>query len=341
MSLFSFTRDVGIDFGTSRTRIYVPYQGIVFDEPSVIAFNSSDTSRPMCIGTEANEMPGRVSGDITVHNIVSRGVVQDERIAEQFLRIALRRSQRIFHFIRNDILVSTPTHITSMQQRALIQSCKRAGAKNVFTEANTVLTALGVGIHRDELHGRMVANIGAGTTEVAVISLGGISSSNSIKIGGDDMDVSIMRYVQQRYHLLISKDVARRAKEKVGSVALSEKPKDVRVKGSDERTKLPRIVKITSNDIADAIQEEVKSILETLKGVFHNTPPELTSDIIEQGVILAGGVAKLRGIASIIEKHINAPAYVADDAEYAVIRGIGKSIQTGHLDFHRRALLSK
>ena len=341
MSLFSFSRDIGIDMGTSRTRIYVPYRGVVFDEPSKLAFDADDQKSPLCIGTTAHEMVGRGVKKNVVHNTVSRGAIQDEKIAEEYLQAALRRVRSAFPLFRNDILIGTPTRVTSMEQRAIVQTCKRIGARNVITDQNAVLAAFGVGIHRDEMHGRMVTDIGAGLTEAAVISLGGLSSYRSVKVGGDDMDISVVRHIRQHYHLLVSEDVARQVKEKIGAVGLSERPKEIKVRGSDMNSRLPRIVRLTSNDIAEAIQPEIRRILKTIVSVFQDTPPELTADIIEKGLVLTGGVANLRGIASLVEKEVNIPVFVADDSRHAVIQGIGRSIQTGHLNFHKKTLLSK
>ncbi len=341
MSFFSFSRNVGIDLGTSQTRIYIPYRGVIFDEPSKLAFEGDGKKRLICVGECAEEMVGRAPNHINIHTTVSRGAIQDEHIAEKYLHSAIRQAQGILRFFRSDILISVPTGATSMEQRAAIQTCKRTGARSVFTEQNAILAAFGVGMHRDELRGRMVTDIGAGLTETAVISLGGMSSYRSERVGGNDMDTSIVRHIQQRYHLLISENVARQVKEKIGTVAVSDTPKGIKVKGSDMNNNLPRIIHINSNDVAEAIQEEVRKILDTIASVFQGTRPELTSDILEKGVILTGGVANLNGLDRAVEKHINAPVQVADHPEHAVIRGIGKSIQTEHLNFHRQTLLAR
>ncbi|MDE0243345.1 MAG: rod shape-determining protein [Candidatus Kaiserbacteria bacterium] len=343
MSIFSFSRDVGVDFGTSRTRIFVPYKGIVFDEPSVVALDEK-SKELLCMGNYAKEMEGRTIDGVVVTPMLSNGVVQDERIAEQYLRSGLKRSYGLFStfsVLRHDVLVNVPTNTTSMEERAVIQTCKRAGVRNVFAEKSAILAALGIGTPRDELRGRMVVDIGAGLTEAAVISLGGMSSSSTIKVGGDDVDWSIVQYIQERHQLFISKETAREVKEKVGSVVTDQSPAELKVKGNDTQSRLPRVVVVTSNDIADAIYKEVEGILKTIESVFQSTPPELTSDIIDRGIVLTGGMAKLRGIDVAIEKHINVPVQVANDPEHAVIRGIGRSIQTGHLDFHKQAILTQ
>ena len=341
MGILSFSRDIGVDLGTSRTRVYVPHKGVVFDEPSVAAFDPGSEETLVCVGNAAKEMVGRTDDRVRVCPTIVSGVVQDERVVEQYLEESLRQSRGVLRFIRHDMLIGMPTKATSMEQRAVLQVCKRAGARNVFTEQNAVLAALGIGAHKEELRGRMVADIGAGLTEAAVISLGGMSSANSVKVGGDDMDMAIARHIRHQHQLLISKDTARRVKETIGSVIPTDEPQEVQVKGSDAHTRLPRIITLTENDIADAVKEVVEQILEAIATVFQSTPPELTSDIIDQRITLTGGTAKLKGLDKVIAEHINAPVQVADDPEHAVIRGISRSMQTGHLSFHKQVLLAR
>ena len=338
MGIFSFSRNIGIDMGTARTRLYVPYRGVVFDEPSIVALGKKEM---LCIGAAAKEMMERANRRAEARQIIMCGTIHDEEMVEQYLRKIFKQSNGILKFIRRDALVGVPTGATSMQQRSAIQTCRRAGMRHVFTEENAILAALGVGMHKDELHGRMVADIGAGLTETAVISLGGASSSSTVRVGGNDMDKSIVAYVERQQQLLISEGTARRIKEQIGSAMQSVNPKDLKVKGGDAQTRLPRVVRITSNDIADAIQREVGMILDAIASVFQSTPPELTSDIIDRGLILTGGVAKLHGLDTEISKHINVPVQVADEPEHAVIRGIGRSMQSGHLNFHKWVIKSK
>lgn len=324
--------------GTARTRLYVPYKGIVFDEPSIVAL---DKNEMICIGGDAKEMMERANKRAEAHPIITCGAIQDEKMVEQYLRKVFKQSNGMLKFIRRDALIGVPTKATSMQQRSAIQTCRRAGMRHVFTEENAILAALGVGMHKDELHGRMVTDIGAGLTETAVISLGGASSSSTVQVGGNDMDKSIVAHVERQHQLLISEGTARRMKEKIGSAMQMANPKEIQVKGGDARNKLPRIVRVTSNDIADAVREEVKTILDAIASVFQSTPPELTSDIIDRGLILTGGVAKLHGLDVEISKHINVPVHVADEPEHAVVRGIGRSMQSGHLNFHKWVIKSK
>ena len=338
MGIFSFSRNIGIDMGTSRTRLYVPYRGVVFDEPSIVAL---DKKEMICIGGDAKEMMERANQRADARHIIICGAIQDEKMVEQYLRKVFKQSNGMLKFIRRDALVGVPTGATNMQQRSAMQTCRRAGMRHVFTEENAILAALGVGMHKDELHGRMVADIGAGLTETAVISLGGASSSSTVRVGGNDMDRSIVSYVKRHHQLLISEGTARRMKERIGSAMQSASPKELKVKGGDARNKLPRVARVTSNDIADAIRGEVGVILDAVASVFQSTPPELTSDIIDRGLILTGGVANLHGLDTEISKHINVPVQVADEPEHAVIRGIGRSMQSGHLNFHKWVIKSK
>ena len=339
MALFPFSRNIGIDLGTHKTRVYVPYSGIVFNEPSILALDKN--KNVMCVGKSAYEMSGRAPEDIEIHKTIFRGIIQDEELAEKYLNFIFKRMRGVMRFFKNDVLVGIPTNATGMEQRAIIHTCKLAGARNVCVGINSILSAYGIGMHADELRGRMVTSIGAGLTESAVISLGGMSSHSSIKIGGDDMDVSIVEHVRQKYHLNISVDAARIAKESIGHIEILKVPKETKVKGNDVTSKLPRIVKINSNDISRAIASDIKKILENIANVFQNTPPELTSDIIEKGIVLTGGSSNLNDIAITVERYINTPVRIADDPESATIRGIGKSIQTGHVDFHKKSLLLK
>ena len=338
MGIFSFSRNVGIDLGTSRTRLYVPYRGVVFDEPSIVALDKRDVS---CIGSDAKEVMERAGERVEARHIIECGAIQDEKMVERYLREVFKQSHGVLKFLRRDALVGVPSSATNMQQRSAIQTCRRAGVRNVFTEENAILAAFGVGMHKDEMYGRMVADIGAGLTETAVISLGGSSSSSTVRVGGNAMDRSIVDYVKKHHHLLISVGTARKIKEKVGSCVQLTHPKEVKVKGGDAHSKLPRVVRVTSNDIADAIRDEVVMILDAIASVFQGTPPELTSDIIDRGLILTGGVAKLHGLDAEISKHINVPVQVADEPEHAVIRGIGRSMQSGHLNFHKWVIQSK
>ena len=341
MGFFSLSRNVGIDLGTSRTRVYVPNRGVVFDEPSVLAL-SANGSDLLCIGKAAGEMIGRVSGGEQVHDIVIRGMVQNEHIAERFLREIFSKISGFFKFFRRDAVVGVPTNATGMQRRAIMQVCRRAGLRNVFTECNTILAAAGAGMYRDDLRGRMVADIGAGFTEASVISLGGAGSGSSVvHVGGNDMDRSIVSYVEQEYGLLISEETARKVKERVGSAVVEDESREVRVKGNDARDRLPKILRITSNDIAHAVREETDAILHAVASVFRETSPDLTSDIIDNGLILTGGVAKMHGLDTEISRFINVPVHVADESGHAVIRGIRKSIQSGHLHFHKMVMRSK
>ena len=222
--MFVIPKEIGIDMGTSRTRIYVPYRGIVFDEPSVISFNSNDSSDPLCIGDCSEEMMGRAPDDVSVHQIIINGTIQNQEHARTYLLHALRKIKGIFRFIRSDALICIPLSSTSMENRIFIDTCRKSELRNIYREHSVILSAIGIGTQQDELRGRMVADIGAGLTEVGVISFGGINSSRVAKIGGDDMDRKIVEYIEQNYQVIISIDAARTIKEDIGSAVLTKSP---------------------------------------------------------------------------------------------------------------------
>lgn len=339
-------REIGIDIGTSRTRIYIPYRGIVFDEPSVISFYSdaphSDTySDILCIGDCSEEMRGRAPGEVLVKQLVINGAIQNQEHVRLYLTHALKKVKGVLQLIRSDALINIPVSSTSMENRTFIDTCRKSDLRNVYREHSVILAAFGVGTQQDELRGRMVADIGAGITEVGVISFGGINSKGAVKIGGDDMDQKIVDYVENNYNIIISIDAARKIKEKIGSVILNDKPKEIRVKGGDLKTKLPRTITVTSNDVAEAVSDTLEEIIGVISRVFQDTPPELISDIIDRGIILTGGLSNLLNIDKVIERAVNAPVYVAEKPEQAVIRGIGRIMQTKHISFHKNKLLSK
>ena len=340
MSWFSFSRNIGIDFGTSRTRLYVPNRGIIFDEPSLISF-STDGKEVISIGEHSEELKGRVSDNIIVHSVMERGVIQHQEYAEIYLKEAMKRVRGIGNVIKSDSVINVSLANTSMEVRSLLQACKSAGVRNIYSDYSVLFASLGSGSKQTQLHGRMIANIGAGTTEVAVISFGGINNSGFDKIGGIDMDQDIVNHVLERYGVHISLDVAKQVKETVGSVVSLKNEKEIQVTGNDVSKKLPKVITLTSNDVQEATEETVDKIINVIAHVFRDTPPELTSDIIDHGIILTGGVANMPHLAAVIQHAVNAPVKIANDPELCVIRGIGKSIKNKQIDFHKQSLLSK
>lgn len=325
---FSLLRDIGVDIGTSRTRIYLPNKGIVFDEPSFLVFNTR-TKELISWGAHTDEVRGRASADIEVVQIMRHGIIENQRHATQYLRHTFREIIGLFSFLRKDVLVGIPTAASNLEQRTMLEVCRKAGAKNVYPESNALLAALGVGVQQDDFRGWMIVDIGAGLTEVGVISFGGLNSHKTVKIGGNAFDAAIVAYTKNKYKLDISREVAEKAKCAIGSADVQEEGETTEIHGADLTTKLPRTITVTSKDIAEAIQPELLKIIETTGSVFHNTPPEITADIIERGIVLVGGGAQLRDIDKAIKRFINTPVQVASDPAHAVIKGIGRRLQTG------------
>lgn len=340
LNFFSLSKNIGIDFGSSRTRIFVPGKGIVFDEPSIIAFTSADKKEFVGLGHEVREMLGRVGKKRYTYKIIERGVINDENIANIYLENAFKYCDGIYRIFRNDILVGTPTKSTSMQDRSFRQVCKRSGGRDIVLEQNTILSSLVVGTNKEDFRGNMIADIGAELTEVAVISLGGIANSKTIKLGGSDIDNSIVNYIKDVFRVEISLESAKKLKETIGSCLYSRNPEYAKVKGISLKTELPQEIEINSNDIQEAIEDDVCKVINAIGGVFQGIAPELTADIIARGVVLVGGTSKLKGIAEKIEKDVNVPVRILEKPEHSVIKGIARSIQTGHLDNHKRIISS-
>ena len=321
--IFSFSNGMGIDLGSSRTRIYVRGKGVIFDAPSTFV-RDIDTDKLLFLGKRVEEVRGRTSLNLEVLSIVNRGTVIDQKYAVKYLRHAIEEVGGIFSFIKQDVLIGVPTEASNVEQRIIVEVCRKSGAKSVSSECNALLAAFGVGIKRDDYRAWMLVDIGAGLTEIGIISFGGLGRAKSVKVGGSDMDEAIARHIKNKYKLNISTDVAEVAKRTIGSANQQADGGSMQINGSDAVTKLPRSITITSQDIADGIQLELKKIIDAIGHIFQETPPEITSDIIERGIVLVGGVAQLQHLAPVIKSAINAPVYVADDPSNAVIRGISK-----------------
>ena len=340
MSLFS--RQIGIDFGTYCIRIYKPEDGVVFNEASSISFSGGEKEKNIIsFGEHSEEMKGRTPDSIMVEHIINRGTVQNQSHTEKYIKEALKYVNGFSNIFKYDAVINIPLSNSSMEVRSIFQACKNAGIREIYSDYSVLFAGLGSGSSKNDLTGKMVADIGAGTTEVAVISFGGINNSGYEKIGGIDLDQDIVDYTLERYKVHISKEIARQVKETVGSAIRSEKETSIDVTGNDTKKKLPKVIKLTSNDVQEATEETIRKIIKVIARVFRDTPPELTSDIINHGIVLTGGVAKMPGLAKIIEKSVNTPVTVASNPDLAVIYGIGKSIKSNHVSFHNKSLMSK
>jgi rod shape-determining protein MreB len=338
MSFFSnLTPKIGIDLGTTNILVFVPGQGIVLNEPSVVAV--SDDNRVLAVGTEAKLMIGRTPESIRAYRPMRDGVIADYRVTEAMLRYFLRKSMSKFSLFRPDVMVSVPAGVTSTERRAVVEATMKAGARNAFVVKEPILAAIGAGVPIYEPQGHMIIDIGGGTIDCAVISLGGIVSSNSVKCAGNKIDAAIIDYVKKSRNLAIGEKTAEEIKIGVGSALPLEEELSMEINGRDMISGLPRRVTITSNEVVKAISKELKEMIAAIKTVFQETPPELSSDIIDGGIIMTGGTSQLRNFPELIRRRTGVKAAVADQALFCVAKGTGIALE--HLDVYKRAVLAK
>ncbi len=318
-----FSNDMGIDLGTATTLVYVKGEGIVLCEPSVVAIERG-TSHVLAVGEEAKRMLGRTPGNIVAIRPMKDGVIADFEITEAMLRYFIKKVHHRRVLVRPRIVIAIPSGITEVEKRAVKDSAERAGAREVFLIEEPIAAAIGVGLPIQEPIGNMVIDIGGGTTEIAVISLAGVVFSKSIRIGGDEMDDAIIEYLKKTYNLLIGERTAEDIKIKIGSGYPLEEEMTLEVKGRDLVAGLPKSVTITSEEVREALQEPLRAILEMTKISLERTPPELAADLIEHGIVMAGGGSLLRGMDKIISEETGLPVHIADDPLTAVAVGTGK-----------------
>ena len=333
----NLTPKVGIDLGTTNILVFVPGQGIVLNEPSVVAV--SDDNKVLAVGTEAKLMIGRTPESIRAYRPMRDGVIADYRVTEAMLRYFLRKSMSKFSLFRPDVMVSVPAGVTSTERRAVVEAAMKAGAKNAFVVKEPILAAIGAGVPIYEPQGHMIVDIGGGTIDVAVISLGGIVSSNSVKCAGNKIDAAIVDYVKKSRNLAIGEKTAEEIKIGVGSALPLEEELSMDVKGRDMVSGLPRTTEIKSNEIVKALSKELKEMIAAIKSVFQETPPELAADIIDGGIIMTGGTSQLRNFPELIRRRTGVKAVVADQALFCVAKGTGTALE--HLDVYKRAVLAK
>ncbi|OGX45323.1 MAG: rod shape-determining protein [Omnitrophica WOR_2 bacterium RIFCSPLOWO2_12_FULL_51_8] len=319
------SNDIGIDLGTASTLVYVKGEGIVLREPSVVAVERG-TSHVLAVGEEAKRMLGRTPGNIVAIRPMKDGVITDFEVTEAMLRHFIQRVRRRRFQIRPRIVIAIPSGITEVEKRAVKESAERAGARGneVFLIEEPIAAAIGVGLPIQEPVGNMIIDIGGGTTEIAVISLAGMVFSKSIRIGGDEMDEAIIEYLKKTYNLLVGERTAEDIKIKIGSAYPLEEELSLEVKGRDLVAGLPKAVSITSEEIREALQEPVRAILEVTKISLERTPPELAADLIDRGIVMAGGGSLLRGLDKLISEETCLPVHVADSPLTAVAQGTGK-----------------
>lgn len=318
-----FTHDIGIDLGTANVLIYVKGQGIVLNEPSVVAIDS-DTRRALAVGTEARNMLGRTPGKVTAIRPMKDGVIADFEITEIMLNHFIKKINAKGLFSKPRILICCPSNITQVEKNAIKEAAERTGAKKVFIEEEPKVAAVGAGIDISLPRGNMVIDIGGGTTDIAILSLGGIVTSASIKIAGNTFDSDIMKYIKEKYKLLIGDRTAEEIKFTIGSVFLDKNNKDkMNVRGRDLITGLPHTISLCSSEIEEALKESAMIIVHNVKAVLEQTPPELSADIIEEGIVLTGGGALIKGMDKLLEHEIKVPVRIADSPLTCVVEGTG------------------
>ncbi len=321
-----FSHDMGIDLGTANTLVYVRGQGIVLSEPSVVAINK-DTGKVRAVGNEGKNMIGRTPGNIVAIRPMKDGVIADFEVTEEMLRYFIHKVHNRKRLVWPRVAVCVPSGITAVEKRAVTESAMQAGAKKVYTIEEPMAAAIGAGLPVQEPQGCMIVDIGGGTTEVAVISLGGIVFCKSVRVAGDEMDQAIIQHLKRTYNMMIGERTAEEIKIGIGSAFPLKDELEMQVKGRDQVLGLPKILTITSEEIREALHEPVSAIVEAVRITLDRTPPELSADIVDRGVVLAGGGALLRGLDQLLSKDTGLHVSVVEDPLTAVVLGTGKYLE--------------
>ncbi len=332
----ALTRKIAIDLGTTSTLMYVPKKGIVLNEPSVVAV-SLDDNAVLAIGNEAKEMIGRTPESIVAHRPLKDGVIADYRVTEAMLRYLLKKTGASVKFFRPEVLISVPAGITSTERRAVVDATLSAGAKAVYLIKEPVAAAIGANIPISESSGHMIVDIGGGTTEIAVISLGGIVTAHSARVGGNAFDRAITEHVRKRYGMVIGEPTAEHIKQTIGSALPEEEMHELSIRGRDLGSGLPKETTISSFEITEALRDPLSEMLQGIKLVLQDTPPELAADVIDKGIVIAGGGALLRNMDQLISQTIQVPCYIADDPLVCVVKGAGAALE--NLGVYKRSIL--
>jgi rod shape-determining protein MreB len=333
-----FSNDIGIDLGTANTLVFVKDRGIVLREPSVVAVQQG-TKRVLAVGNEAKRMLGRTPGNIVAVRPMKDGVIADFEITEAMLKAFISKVQNRRKLRAPRVVIAVPSGITEVEKRAVKDSALHAGAREVHLIEEPMAAAIGVGLPVTDASGNMIVDIGGGTTEVAIISLAGIVFSRSLRTAGDELDEAIINYMRRAYNLMIGERTAEEIKIKIGSAYPLEKETTMEVKGRDLVHGLPKTLTVTSQEVREALSEPVSQIIESVRITLERCPPELSADLVERGIVLAGGGALLRGIDVLMSKETNLPVHVAEDPLSAVAEGTGKVLQ--EFDYLRKVAESE
>jgi len=329
-------RKIAIDLGTTNVSVYVPKKGILINEPSVVALSAAD-SKIMAIGVEAKEMIGRTPESIIAAHPLQDGVIANYRVTRSMLKSFVDRVTGRVRFFKPEIMISVPAGVTSTEKRAVIDACMAAGAKETFLIKQPIAAALGAGVPIATASGNMIIDIGGGTSEVAVIALGDIVTSKSVRVGGLKMDRAITNYIRKKFNLVIGEQKAEEIKIKIGSALSPKKDEKLEISGSNAVTGLPESTIISAEEVTKGLKQPLLDIINTVKEVLQNTPPELASDVMDKGIILTGGGARLRDIDTLLTKVTGVPCEVAEEPERCTIKGCG--IALDHLDSYKKSVL--
>jgi rod shape-determining protein MreB len=333
-----FVTKISIDLGTCNSLVFVPGKGIILEEPSVVAIAPAE-NKILAVGLKAKTMIGRTPDFIQIYRPLKDGVISDYRVTQAMLRHFITEAQGKFRLFKPELVISVPAGSSSTERRAVIEAALSSGAKSAFVAKEPILAAIGAGIPINSCEGNMIIDIGGGTSEIAVISLGGIVTSSSVRVGGDKMNDALAEYIKKKYNLAIGTQTAEEVKIKIGTALPKKKEEFLDVRGRDLISGLPRNIKVSSNETAQALQDVLKEIIDAVKQVLRNTPPELSADVMNKGMIIAGGGSMLRNMDEIIAKATGVPCFRADEPLYCVVKGTGVVIE--NLDVYKRSIMSK
>lgn len=333
-----FTRKIGIDLGTANTIVFVPGRGFIINEPTIVALNASSNT-VLAVGKEAKEMVGRTPADIIPYKPLKEGVIADYYITKAMLKYFINRACGNFNIFKPDVVISVPAGITQTERRAVVNAAKEAGAREAHIVREPILAALGAGIPINSSSGNMIINIGGGTTEAAVVALGGIVSWASLRVAGNKFDQAIMDYIKKKYSLSIGEQTAEAVKIKIGSALQIRQKSEFQIKGRDLNSGLPKNLTINSNEIAEALNPYLLDITSAIQSVFNETPPELVADIMGKGIIVSGGGAQLKYLPDFFKRMLGVSVYVAEEPLFCVAKGAGLILT--HLDTYKKTLLNK
>lgn len=332
-----FNKKIGIDLGTTTVLVYVPKRGIIINEPSVVAISKIDKT-VLAVGKEAKDMLGRTPDTIIARRPLKDGVIADYKTTEAMLRYFMNKALGGIRIFRPEVMIAVPGGITSTERRAVVDAAISAGAKSAYIIKQPIVAAIGANIPIGSPNGHMIVEIGGGTSEMAVISLGGIVASTSVRIGGVKMDAAIMDHVRRTYSLAIGERTAEDIKIRCGSAMFLPEKLRMEVKGRDMITGLPKIIEVTSDDVTEAIQPLLEGILSTLKEVLNETPPELSADVMDKGIVISGGSSQLRNFDRLIAEATGVPTYLAEDPQLCVAKGTGLALE--NLESYKRSLFT-